>query len=303
MTILAATPDGLYRLTDGAAPERVLSVATRQVASVEDTVYAATASGLRVSRDTGRTWADAGLDGRDVQSIDGSAVAGTRPLAVYERRDGDWEADDGLRALAERAGWPTPSFREEAWARSVARDGGRLLVGVEVGGLALRGPDGRWRRVGPSEPDPAATQRCDDVHHVAVRARGEWLIATGDGIYRTTDAGATWTRLETSERTYARHLLCRDGQVYVAANDSPPRWDPPHAAAWVGTPDDRSRLPYPGAPERFLVSWAAGRDGVYAGANDGTVLRFDGRDAAKIGSVPVEDGTRSAYGVQSLAVV
>lgn len=303
MPLLAATPDGLYRVSTDGTTECVLAASVTQVCVTDGCAYAGTADGLAVSTDGGDTWHPDGLAGTNVQSVSGGELAGTRPLRVFRREDDDRLELDGLRALATEQGWPTPSFRDEAWARSLGRDGERLLVGVEVGGLALRAADGRWHSVGPTEPNPDETSRCDDVHHVAVRDRGEWLLATGGGVYWTTDAGDSWTELDTGNRAYARELCCTDGDVYVAANASPPRWRPPDASAWVGRPDDLQRCSYPGTPERFLISWAVGPDGVYAGANDGAVLRFKGRDAEVVGSVPVSETARTASGVRSLAVL
>jgi hypothetical protein len=302
--LLAATPDGLYRVARDGTTTEVLSTGVQQVRAGDDTAYAATTDGLFVSGDTGETWRQEGLAGTTVQSVTADGLAGSRPVGVFERAGpDDWQELDGLRALATKRGWPTASFRDEAWARSLARDGERLLVGVEVGGLALRDGAGNWHSVGPTEPDAEATNRCDDVHHVAVRNRDEWLLATGGGVHWTTDAGGSWTELGTGDRAYARELCCTNGDVYVATNASPPRWRPPDAAAWVGPPDDLERRSYPGAPGRFLISWAASADGVYAGANDGAVLRFDGAGADVVASVPVSEAARSASGVRSLAVV
>lgn len=304
MPLLAATPDSLYRVARDGSTTHVLSTSVQQVRVEGDTAYAATADGLLVSEDDGETWQQHGLEGTNVRSVTADGLAGTRPLGVFERDSaGDWRELDGLTALASRQGWPTASFRDEAWARSLARDGERLLVGVEVGGLALRDGAGRWHSVGPTESDPDATSRCDDVHHVAVRDRDEWLLATGGGVHWTTDAGSTWTELDTGDRAYARELCCVDGDVYVAANASPPRWRPPDAAAWAGPPEDLERRSYPGGPGRFLLSWTASTDGVYAGANDGAVLRFDAAGADVVASVPVGDGARSASGVRSVATL
>jgi hypothetical protein len=303
VTLLAATTDALHRI-DAGDPERVLDRGVRQVCASDGTALTATESGVLESTDGGRTWGDAGLPTDDAHSVavtDDGALAGTRPLAVYRREDSEWTELDGLGDLAARAGWPTPSFRDEAWARSVAAAGSRVLVGVEVGGLAVRDPDGAWRASGPRERDPDEHQRRDDVHHVAVRAPDDWLLATGDGVFRSRDAGGSWTRLDTGSRRYARELTAGE-RVLVGVNDSPPRWRPPDAALYAGPPDALDAVPYPGEPERFAVSFAAGDDCTYAGTNDGTVLRVAADTVDVAASVPVSEHAETAYGVRSLAV-
>lgn len=320
MALLAATPSSLHRVPDPDSQDAtsrpapvVLDRGVRTVRASSDAAYAATGDGLFVSEDGGETWTRTALDA-DVHSVTADGrLAGTRPLGVYRRVDGDWHRLGGLDDLADHAGWPTPSFRDEAWARSLASDGDRVLVGVEVGGLAVRDLDGTWRSTGPTEPDPDGHQRRDDVHHVAVRRADEWLLATGAGVFRTTNAGADWTRLDTGERRYAREVGLADGHAWVGVNDSPPRWRPPDAAVYLslrgdartgdGQQDGLQRLEYPGEPTRFLLSWADGDGARYAGANDGTILRFGDGGVTVTARVPVEEEAATAYGVLSLAVV
>lgn len=310
MTLLAATPDALYRVAGHASQsadadvERVHAEGVRQVRTGSGIAFAATDAGVLESADGGRTWAESGLPTDDAHSVavtDAGVLAGTRPLGVYRLDDGDWTAMAGLEALASDEGWPSAVHADEACARSVAVDGDRVLVGVEIGGLAVREPDGTWRAAGPSEADPAAAQRRDDVHHVAVRGDGDWLLATGRGVHRTTDAGATWTRLDTGRPGYARELLVDD--AWLAVNASPPRWRPPNAAIYRGKPGDLEQVGYPGGPERFVVSWTRHDGAVYAGANDGALLRHDAGDWTVVADLPVSEHAETAYGVRSLATI
>jgi len=129
------------------------------------------------------------------------------------------------------------------------------------------------------------------------------VLATGGGVYWTTTAGESWTRLDTGGRRYARAVHLHDGELLVGVNDSPPRWNPPNAALYAGPPDDLQPVAYPGGPERFVISVARSGDRLYAGANDGAVLRLDDRAVTQVASVPVDETTSEAYGVRSLAVV
>lgn len=303
MSVLAATHRGLYRVTDGV--ERTLDAQCRHVTASSATAYAATENGLYSSSDGGRSWQRVDSPTDDVHSVavtDEGLLLGSRPLGAYRRVESEWVELHGLRDLGTREEWPTPSFRDDAWARSLAVDGDRLLVGVEVGGLAVRDPDGSWRSVGPVESDVGATQRRDDVHQVVVRRPGEWVLATGAGVYRTTDAGESWARLDTGARRYTRAVRFHDGRLFAGVNDSPPRWTPPDAAIYAGRPEALDPLAYPGEPERFVISWATDGDTLYAGANDGTILRVSDEDAEAVASVPVTEDAETAYGVRSLAV-
>jgi len=310
VTLLAGTPDALRHVSehDGdpedVVVERVLEADVRQVRAGGGIAYAATGSGVLESRDGGRTWTDAGLPTDDAHSVavagDG-VLAGTRPLAVSRLADGSWTELDGLRALSSEEGWPSAAHADAAAARSLATDGDRVLVGVEVGGLAVRDPDGSWRAAGPGEADPEATRRRDDVHHVGIRGRGDWVLATGDGVLHTSDAGRSWTRLDTGDRRYARELLVDD--LWLAVNASPPRWRPPDAAVHRGRPGALSRTSPPGAPERFVVSWTRHDGAVYAGANDGALLRYAGGEWTTVATVPVSEGAETAFGVRSLATL
>jgi hypothetical protein len=310
VTLLAATPDALFRVSehdgdpDDAVVERTLPAGVRQVRAAGGIAYAATGSGVLESCDGGRTWTDGGLPAEDIHSVavaDDGVLAGTAPLAVYRLTEGTWTELDGLPALSADEGWPSGAHADEATARSLAVDGDRILVGVEVGGLAVRDADGPWRAAGPSEDDPGASQRRDDVHHVAVRGDGDWVVATGDGVYHTTDAGRSWARLETANRRYSRELLVDD--LWLATNASPPRWRPPDAAVDRGRPGALSPVHYPGAPERFVVSWTRHDGAVYAGANDGAILRHAGGEWTTLATVPVSEHAETAFGVRSLATL
>jgi len=123
----------------------------------------------------------------------------------------------------------------------------------------------------------------DDVHHVLVLGADEYIASTGDGLYRTRDAGRSWTRLDTGiDHRYFREAFALDGRLYAAAAHGPPgTWSGTNGADAVllESVDDGEtweRVSYPGAPERVVLGWTAFGDRVVAGTNDGALIRRGG---------------------------
>ncbi|SFK81943.1 hypothetical protein SAMN04487950_1251 [Halogranum rubrum] len=322
MHLLAATPDGLYRtplppFDDGDA-EQVLPHATRRLRrGPTGGVYAATGTGLyHASGDADWTdWHDVGLpldDVQDVLLLGDSLYAAGAPPAVYrcdepsdDPNDGGW-VECGFDSLPEAESWPTVSYRDEAQVRALAGhpdDPNRIVAGIEIGGVVVSDDRGEtWRDVSAGLPDESAeaTEKSDDVHRLVAVSPDEWLAATGGGVYRTRDAGATWTAVHIGDRPYARSVFVNDSRFYTGVNASPPRWDTPDAAIYVGdvASDDPSLAD---VGERFAISFASSGPTVLAGCNDGTVLSGPGFDPA--GRVPISQETASAYGVVDLLLL
>lgn len=323
MHLLAATPDGLYRTPlppfDNESVEQVLPHATRRLRRApDDGVYAATDAGLfyAAGDDDWTDWLDCELpidDVQDVLSLGDSHYAAGSPATVYRRDDSDSDNSDsgddwvecGFDELPEVDAWPTTSSGDEAHVRALAGHPGapeRLVAGLEVGGVVVSDDRGQtWRDVSTGLPDSESdATRSDDIHRLVAVEPDEWLAATGSGVYRTRDAGETWNAVYTGDRSYARSAFVNDGRFYAGVNDSPPRWNTPDAAVYVGdVASDDPSMAYVG--EWFPISFASAGPTVLAGCNDGTILSGPGFDSA--GSVPVSDETASAYGVVDLLLL
>ncbi|WP_134670671.1 WD40/YVTN/BNR-like repeat-containing protein [Halorussus marinus] len=308
--LLAGTDDGVYR-TAGPRFEsarRVLDAGrTMRIRRFDgwDGVFAATKSGLYRSTDGGDSWIDLGVPREEVYSVLGDPAgerlyAGTHPAHLYVSADdgGSWTELAGLQDLPSREEWYTPRHRDEAHVRSLgahpdAPD--RLVAGVEVGGVHVsddRGETWTERRDGLQ----------DDVHHVLVRGPDEYVASCGGGLYRTRDAGESWTRLDRDlDHTYFREAFEADGVLYAAAaRSSPGTWQGSSGADAAlfesrTEPPEFEALAYPGRPEEVVLAWAA-RDGeVLAATNRGRIIvrELDGW---------VQGGTLPA-GVRSLCPV
>ncbi|WP_435076739.1 glycosyl hydrolase [Halococcus sp. AFM35] len=321
------SPDGALATT-----EQVLDAGdTLRVRTLDGVAFAATRSGLYRSAD-GLSWTNLDVPHEEVFSVvtspDGERLyAGTHPAHLYvSTDDGEtWRELDGFQDLPSRPEWHTPRHRDEAHVRSLgthpdAPD--RVVAGIEVGGVHVSDDEGEtWveRRAGVRASEASAgssrvardrrsrepcerrsreqTKRSDgvhdDVHHVLVLGADEYVASCGGGLYRTRDAGRSWTRLDGDlDHRYFREAFAADGQLYTAAARGPPgTWQGSRgadAALFESMDGGESfeTVPYPGAPEEFVLAWAAHDGRVFAGTDDGRLLARESDGWTTLGHVP-----------------
>ena len=310
MVVLIGTRDGVYRITTVPVEDvdHVLdSGDTPRVRTFPavDGVFAASKSGLYRSTDEGQTWENLGVPREEVYSVvagsDGERLyAGTHPARLYvSTDDGEtWDELEGFQDLPSRDQWHTPRHRNEAHARSLgvhpdAPD--RVIAGVEVGGVHVSDDRGEiWteRRDGVH----------DDVHHVFITGPDEYVASTGDGLYRTRDAGQSWTRLDTElDHRYFREAFALDGRTYAAAaRNSPGTWSGVDGADAIlvestDTGETLETVSYPGGPEEVVLAWTAVGGTVLSGTNDGRLISRDSDGSWNdAGQIPA--------GIRSLAI-
>jgi photosystem II stability/assembly factor-like uncharacterized protein len=313
MVLVIGTREGVFRSEDTGLDDvkRVLDdYNTLRVRTFpEQGTFAATMGGLFRSTDDGRTFERLDVPREEVFSVvaspDGEDLfAGTHPAHLYRSTDRgeSWAESEGFQQLPSREEWYTPRHRNEAHIRSLgvhsdAPD--RVVAGVEVGGVHVSEDEGEtWseRRGGLQ----------DDVHHVLVRGPKEYVASCGGGLYRTRDAGRSWTRLDSEvDHRYFREAFAHDGRLYAAAARGPPgTWGGERGtdAAIFESTDDGDTLdsiPYPGGPEEFVLAWTAHDERVLAGTNGGRVLARENGAWETCGEVPASIRSLTATAASS----
>lgn len=310
--LVAGTEHGLYRLAGIDGDPTVERVAdTGPVMRVRAPVYAdgvlaATATGLYHSAD-GETWRDLGVPQEQVYSAcvapDGHVYAGTRPAHVYVSESApetpadvlEWDELEGFLDLPSREEWRLPRHDDLAQVRDLhvpAAAPDRVVAGVEVGGVHVsEDGGGTWteRREGVD----------DDIHELLVDGPETFVAATGFGLFRTADAGRTWTRLDDGfDQRYFRSVAAVDGDVYAGgAIAHTATWEDEDAAPalFVCRDDDSlATVDHPRGDE--TVTGLTGIDGtLVAATHRGSVLVRRPAGWDMVADLPAPDGFAGGY--------
>jgi hypothetical protein len=300
--LLIGTTEGCFL-----APEDEIESANRTLESERvnrirtfgDVIFAVTGSGLFRSEDGAKTWRDLGVPRREafaiLESPDGESLyVGTHPAHLFVSTDGgeSWRERTGLREVPSYDTWRTPRHRDEGRIVSLGahpETPERLIAGIEVGGVLVSDDRGvTW------------SERVDgldlDVHHVLVHGPEEYIVSTGGGLYRTHDAGRSWTRLDDDlKQSYFISSIITGGRLYTAAAAPPPAWDGergPDAVLCESTEDGDTFevVPSPIGPDAVVSAWAADGSGedIFAATYSGHVLRRRAGTWNSIGALPAE---------------
>lgn len=287
MALVAGSVDGVWRI-DGTDHDgdRMLSagagpLTTWRVKRLGGDLYAATEAGLFRSADGGFSWTDLSVPTTPVFSVcvgpEGRVYAGTHPPRVYASTQQGWTECDGLQDQPSRSEWDSP-VHEEGQVRHLdipPEQPERVVAGVERGGVHLsddRGETWRERRAGV----------WDDIHHLHRIDPCTYYASTGTGLYRTADAGHSWTRLDDDlDRSYFREAFVHEGTLFAGATMGPSTtWTGPDGAdAALYESEDRGgtfrSVSYPGEGSEAVLAWATDGSRVYAGTDHGRVISRD----------------------------
>ena len=214
-TLYLATRNGLVigqRDHDGwhVAGHALSNAHVTSVIAREGVILAGTTDGVQRSEDGGATWqaVNDGLTHKHVRwlayhpAVSDLEFAGTEPAGIFVSQDGGdhWATRPEVAALRDEHEWMLPYSPEAGCVRGYAFHGQRVYAAVEVGGVLHSDDGGRtWALAQGSDGDPGlggppAPFVYPDVHDIAVHPSDPDLVfaATGGGLYRSNDGGATW---------------------------------------------------------------------------------------------------------------
>ena len=210
-----ATPQGLVTAEGEAGSWDVVqrSLAERRLTSVaarDGVILAGSENGIYRSENGGRSWLEAnlGLTVAHIRWLEwhpnmGDLVfAGTEPAAIFisETCGASWQECPEVAALAKRHNWFLPYSPAAGCVRGFAGLAARAYAAAEVGGV-LRSDDcgSTWQLAAGSDGEPRfgrpqPSRVHPDVHSINVHSTSADLLfaATGGGLYRSKDGGATW---------------------------------------------------------------------------------------------------------------
>jgi hypothetical protein len=318
--LVAGSTDGIYRIKGINAPTPIETTKLYDTGEVFricqfeaiEGLFATADSGLYYSED-GAEWTALPLPEERVYAVTASPsgdllYAGTRPAKIFvgECDDGvpadeaDWEEVSGFQQLRARRDWGIPRHDGVAQIRSLrthptADD--RLVVGIEVGGIYVsddRGQTWTERSIDGFDDVP----HTDDIHHIELINKDTMVASTGSGLFRSTDTGRTWERLDTDHRQrYFREAFVHNGTIYAGgAPGSSSTWedDTDHALFECHDGGRLERVSSP-TPEEVAVGWCVIEDKVLAGTHRGTLLRRTSGEWQSIGRALPTESTPVRY--------
>ena len=256
------------------------------------TFYAGADEGQVFKSEDGETWDEvfSGFPGsRGLWTLAAHPVrpkeiyAGLEPVAVWISRDGGVHWDE-LSALREHPASKQWSFYSpmKPHVRTIAFDriGSRLHIGIEEGGNLISGDGGK-----SFEDRSDGADR--DVHTIQLAHADPKLVfaMTGDGLYRSRNAGLRWERMENGlDRSYVvpMVMLASDARVLCvgAAGRTPGQWRSRGPDAAIYRSEDwggswkiaDGPFPLRGMVASIVID-PENRAHLFAGTNDGMLLQ------------------------------
>ena len=220
MDVLAATEDGLYRITEDDEPELLAAGPMRHVVATDEGSVALAASGTlwSIDEDGAAEFDELGIDSPSCLLLDGDAIwVGTQTARLVTVRGPEVTAVTAFEDVDGRDGWYTPWGAPAAIRSMDIDDEGVMYVAVHVGGIVISRDGGAtW---GPTMFDIEW-----DVHQVStVPEFAQTVVAAcGTGVAISTDQGETWDVVTAGlHAKYCRAIALAGETLVVSASQGP----------------------------------------------------------------------------------
>ena len=155
-------------------------------------LFSATAQGLQVSDNGGRSWRALAVGGKNEEIFAFAVSQANSSVLFVGRRDGLWKSQNGGRSWSSLP-YPTSIPLSVGVAKSEPQT---LYLATARKGV-YKSTDGGYQWVGASNglPEARAGGRPEEIHTLAVDPLDFNVVyagLSGHGVYRTLDGGASW---------------------------------------------------------------------------------------------------------------
>ncbi len=277
MDVLAATGDGLYRISDDGTSRQLAPGAMLHVVATDEGSVALDATGTlwSIDDDGAAEFDELGIDSPTCLLLDGDDIwIGTAADRLVRVHGPDIVPVTAFDDVEGRDEWYTPWGGPAAVRSLDIDDDGVLYVAVHVGGIIVSRDAGEsW--------EPSGFDLHDDVHQVCtVPDYAKTVVAgCGHGLGISTDDGETWELVTSGlPHPYCRAVAIAGDTVLVSASQGPGG----EQSALYRMPLDGERLTpcEAGLPDWFTGNidthcLAAWDEVVVVGTGDGTVYLSD----------------------------
>lgn len=139
----------------------------------------------------------------------------------------------------------------------------------------------------------------DDIHELRIVGSDTFVAATGFGLFRSTDAGKSWTRLDEGyEQRYFRSLCVMDSEIYAgSALAHTATWEDDDANPELFVCRDGETLEpvsHP-RPDETVTGMTTLDDSLVAATHRGTVLLRQDGDWSIAGTLPRASSAAVGY--------
>ncbi len=210
--ILAATYGGVYRSSDQGDKWQQLnaglsSAVVYDVCIAGDRIFAATHTGLDASTFSGTSWSPADNGIHEVKTYaltfyNNKLIASTSRGVLLTEDDGaSWVHARRMDYYGANFEWPVKHF--------VKKQDNSLIYAATHGGLFFSGNGLNWNNHGGT-----VGQQVNDLY---IEPGGALIKAADDGVFKSTDDGFTWTKLNENQNLEAVTCVVEDGGKNIYA--------------------------------------------------------------------------------------